>query len=85
MTAQTITYPAGALVRVKEICRDPKTKQPGLLPINRATWYKWLAAGKVPRGTHLAGSRTVVWPIEAVLALAARPQEELASSPSGVR
>ena len=70
MTAQPITYPVGALVRVKEICRNPKTRQPGLLPINRATWYKWLAAGKVPQGRHLAGSRTMVWPVEVVLRLA---------------
>lgn len=69
MTATTIQYPAGALVRAKDICRDPKTKRPGLLPINRATWYKWIAAGKVPKGRSLAGSSTVVWPIEVVLAL----------------
>lgn len=69
MTAHQTTYPAGALVRATEICRNPKTGQPGLLPINRATWYKWLAAGKVPQGSHLAGSRTVVWPVEVVLAL----------------
>ncbi|WP_157604326.1 AlpA family transcriptional regulator [Rhizobacter sp. Root1221] len=69
MNAHRLTYPAGALVRATEICRNTKTGQPGLLPINRATWYKWLAAGKVPKGTHLAGSRTVVWPIEVVRSL----------------
>lgn len=69
MTGQELTYPTGALVRATDICRDPKTNRPGLLPINRATWYKWIAAGKVPHGRHLAGSRTVVWPIELVLSL----------------
>jgi predicted DNA-binding transcriptional regulator AlpA len=61
-----IQYPAGALLRVSQICRNTKTGQPGLLPINRATWYKWIAAGRVPEGRKL-GEKTTVWPIEQVL------------------
>ncbi len=72
MTATTATtshdYPPGALVRVAEICRDPKTGRPGLLPINPATWYRWVAAGRVPAGRQL-GPNTVAWPIEVVRAI----------------
>lgn len=68
MQTSSITYPAGALLRVGEICRDAKTGRPGLLPINRGTWYKWLKAGRVPAGRQL-GLNTVAWPIEVVLAL----------------
>lgn len=66
--AAPIQYPAGALVRVSQICRNTKTGQPGLLPINRATWYKWLNDGKVPPGQKLS-SKTTVWPVELVLSI----------------
>lgn len=70
MSAQPdqIKYPAGALLRVSDICRNTKTGQPGLLPINRATWYKWIAAGRVPEGRKL-GQKSTVWPIEQVLSI----------------
>ena len=68
MQTNSITYPAGALLRVGAICRDTKTGKPGLLPINRGTWYKWLKAGRVPPGRQL-GLNTVAWPIEVVLAI----------------
>lgn len=74
MTARPVAYPAGALVRASEICRNTKTGQPGLLPINRATWYKWLATGKVPPGRRLS-AHTVVWPLEVILALGAPVQQ----------
>jgi hypothetical protein len=61
-------YPAGSLVRVSDICRDPKTGRRGLLPINRSTFYKWLKAGRVPPGRKL-GENTVAWPIEQILAI----------------
>lgn len=64
-------YPAGALVRVTEICRNTRTGQPGLLPINRATWYRWVANGTAPAGRKL-GQKTTVWPVEQVLALGAQ-------------
>lgn len=73
MTATTTaakprSYPAGALLRVSDICRNTKTGQPGLLPINRATWYKWVATGRVPKGQQLS-AKTTVWPIETVLSI----------------
>lgn len=66
--SKQLQYPAGALLRVSQICRNTKTGQPGLLPINRATWYKWIAAGRVPEGRKL-GEKTTVWPIEQVLSI----------------
>ena len=70
---QPKTYPAGALVRAADICRNTKTGQPGLLPINRATWYRWIREGRVPQARYLTPS-TPVWPVEQVLALA-MPEE----------
>lgn len=63
-------YPPGALVRVQDICRHHKTGRPGLLPINRSTWHRWIKEGRVPEGTLLAGSNLRVWPIDLVLSLA---------------
>jgi hypothetical protein len=62
-------YPAGAFVRVSEICRNPKTGQPGLLPITRSTWWKWVKEGKAPAARKL-GAKTTVWSIEEVLLVA---------------
>ena len=70
MESQTIHYPSGSFVRVKDICRDPKTGRPGLLPIHASTWYNWVATGRVPQGRKL-GPKTRAWPIEVVLAVGA--------------
>lgn len=64
-------YPAGAMLRVKQICGDPRTKTPGLLPVVGRTWLKWVAEGKVPQGTKL-GPKTRAWPVEIVLDVARR-------------
>lgn len=64
----TTQYPAGALVRVSDICRQKE--KPGLLPIDRSTWHRWVKDGRVPEGKSLAGTATKVWPIEVVLGLA---------------
>lgn len=61
-------YPEGALLRVSDICRNPKTGRPGLLPITRSTWYRWVTDGKAPKALKLGA--TPVWPIEQVRALA---------------
>ena len=70
MEAQAIRYPTGALVRVKDICGDPKTGMPGLLPIHASTWYDWVRTGRVQQGRKL-GPKTRAWPIEVVLAVGA--------------
>lgn len=74
LTAMTIDYPAGALVRVSDICGDRKAGRPGLLPINPATWYRWVASGRVPPGRKL-GLNTVAWPIEVVRGVGVGPNE----------
>ena len=61
-------YPEGALLRVSDICRNPKTGRPGVLPITRSTWHRWVKDGKAPKALHLGC--TPVWPIEQVRALA---------------
>lgn len=66
MTNELIKYPAGALLRVKDICGDRQAGKPGLLPIVPRTWLKWVEQGKVPQGV-LLGTRTRAWPIEVVL------------------
>lgn len=63
------TYPTDAWVRVPEICRNPKTGQPGILPISRSTWYEWVKRGIAPAGRCIGG-RTVAWRLRDVLALA---------------
>lgn len=68
---QPTQYPAGALLRVKQICSDPKDVTPGILPIVPRTWLKWVAEGKVPQGVKL-GPKTRAWPIEVVRQVAER-------------
>lgn len=63
-------YPAGSLLRASQICRDPKTGRPGILPWVRRTWLKKVASGEVGPGRKL-GKKTRVWTIEEVLAVAA--------------
>lgn len=65
----TATYPPGALVRVSDICGDPKAGRHGLLPISRNTWYRWVKDGRAPAPLKL-GENTTVWRLEDVLALA---------------
>lgn len=61
-------YPPGSLVRIRQICGDPKNGVPGILPICPSAWWKWVRAGRVPAGRKLA-PRTTVWPIEVVMAV----------------
>lgn len=39
-------------VRVPEICR--------IFSIGKSTWFRWVATGKAPKGTHL-GANTTAW------------------------
>lgn len=63
-----MTYPDGALVRIADICRDPKRRQSGILPISRSTWNRWVIDGVAPKPMKMHG--TPVWPIEQVRAMA---------------
>ena len=65
-----IQYPAGSLLRVSQICRDPKTGKPGLVPWVQRTWLKKVEKGEIPQGRKIGG-KTRVWPVEQVLAIGA--------------
>lgn len=66
-----IIYPAGAMLRVRDICTTKEVVdgvervKPGLLPVVARTWLKWVEQGKVPKGV-LLGKKTRAWPIEVV-------------------
>lgn len=78
MSNELIKYPAGSLLRVKDICRCPKTGRPGMLPIVTRTWLKWVEQGKVPEGIKL-GTRTRAWRVEDVLKVSAQAEAVEAS------
>ncbi|WP_155935816.1 hypothetical protein, partial [Methylibium sp. T29-B] len=59
-------YPADAMVRVEQICGNPKKGSPGLLPISRSTWWKWVQDGHVPPGRKI-GAGVTAWPVSVVL------------------
>jgi hypothetical protein len=63
------SFPPGAWLRVRDFCRDEAAGRPGLLPIAARTWAKWVSEGKVPPG-RLLGTRTRVWTVDEVLAVA---------------
>ncbi len=67
-------FPPGALLRVEQICGNPKKGIPGLIPISAATWWRWVKDGRVPAGRKLSPQVTA-WPIEVVLAVG-QPQAE---------
>lgn len=58
----------GALVRIAQICGDPKKGNPGLVPVSAATWWRWVKQGRVPQGRKI-GPQVTAWPIEEVLAI----------------
>lgn len=60
-------YPAGARLRVKEICRNGRIGH-GLLPISERTWLRWVAEGRVSQGEKIG--RTRAWRIEEVISVA---------------
>lgn len=69
METQTRTpFPPGALLRVEQICGNPKKGVPGLIPVSAATWWRWVKNGRVPAGRKL-GPQVTAWPIEIVLAV----------------
>lgn len=53
---------------MSQICRDPKTGKPGLVPWVPRTWLKRVGKGEIPPGRKIGG-KTRVWTIEEVLAV----------------
>jgi prophage regulatory protein len=62
-------------LRVSDIVRNRKTKDPGILPISPSTWWSWVKAGKAPKPVKLSPGVTV-WNKEMVLAFAATLTDE---------
>lgn len=56
-------------LRVSDIVRNRKTKEPGILPISPATWWAWVKAGKAPQPIKLS-PRVTVWDKAKVLVFA---------------
>jgi prophage regulatory protein len=52
MNASDDESPSGALLRLWHVLR--------LVPVSRATLYRWIRAEKFPQGKHLS-NRIVVW------------------------
>lgn len=69
------SFPPGALVRVAQICGEPKKGVRGILPISASTWWLWVKTGRVPVGRKLSPKCTA-WPIEVVLAVGGAGQSE---------
>lgn len=61
-------FSPGSLLRVEQICGNPKKGTPGLIPVSPATWWRWAKEGRIPAGQKL-GPQVTVWPVEVVLAL----------------
>lgn len=62
------SFPPGALLRVEQICGNPKKGIPALIPISANTWWRWVKQGRIQPGKKLSPQVTV-WPVEVVLAL----------------
>lgn len=58
-------------VTAKQITGDTKSHPPtpGILPIGKSTWWKFVKEGKAPKGIKL-GSRTTVWRLSDVIKFA---------------
>jgi hypothetical protein len=59
----------GVYTRVAEIANNRRTKQPGIIPVSRATWWAWVKAGKAPQPIRLSAGVTV-WRRADVIAFA---------------
>jgi len=62
-------------LRVSDIVRNRKTREPGILPISPATWWSWVKSGKAPQPIKLSPGVTV-WDKGMVLAFAAALTDE---------
>ena len=62
-------------LRLKQIIGDPYADPPvpPILPISKSAWYAGIKLGRYPAGIKIS-PRTVVWPTDAVFAIAATKQ-----------
>lgn len=59
--------PETGFLRIRDIIGDRRRGMAGLIPVSPATWYSWIAAGRVPKPVKLG--RTSVWRVEEIRAL----------------
>jgi predicted DNA-binding transcriptional regulator AlpA len=62
--ARPETWPA--LLRISEICRDPKRNYPGILPMTRSAFLDAVRDGYIPEGIKL-GAKILAWRREDIL------------------
>lgn len=67
MLSASSTLPDTGFVRLTQIIGNPKATPPipGVIPISRATWFKWQAEGKAPKPVKL-GDRIAAYPVETI-------------------
>lgn len=55
--------PETGLLRIAQICGDPKAGIPPIIPVCRTSWWNGVKAGKYPAPVRL-GLRTTCWRAE---------------------
>ena len=67
MLSASSTLPDTGFVRLAQIIGNPKAKPPipGVIPISRATWFKWQAEGKAPKPIKFS-DRIAAYPVETI-------------------
>jgi predicted DNA-binding transcriptional regulator AlpA len=70
MTHQTVLTPGGFL-RLNQIVNDAKTGERGLIPVSRATWWRWVLKGIAPAACKL-GPGVTAWRTDDIAAFIAK-------------
>ena len=50
---KTKTYPEIGFLRLRDIIGGKNN--PGIIPVSRSSWYKWIAVGRTPNAGEVAG------------------------------
>lgn len=71
MTTNSNPLPESGLVRIDQICGNPKADPPipAILPICKASWWNGVRSGKYPAPIKL-GPRTTCWRAEDIRRIA---------------
>lgn len=59
------------LLRISQICGDPKRGIPPIVPVSRSTWWAGVQSGRFPKPVRL-GCRLTFWRAEDIRALVAK-------------
>ncbi len=58
------SLPETGYIRLEQIIGNKKKNIPPLLPVSRATIYKWIAEGRFPAPDKRFGERISVWNVK---------------------